>query len=262
MPTCTVNKISLYYEQHGSGPELVLIAGLTGDHTTWQNVLPELAQHFHVTVFDNRGVGQTDAPKEKYSTAQMADDVFELIGALTVEQPFVVGHSMGGLIAQQLAARHPECVKKLMLFSTRSSGYSALTKFHLECLAELSGLGIKRETLLKNAATFLFAENFLQDQNRLQAFIKATCAMKQSAQGYAGQFAASSTHNADAILQNITAPTMVVAGSDDILIPPRLSQALHELIPHSDYQEIRVCGHMPTWEQPEVFVEWLKSFLL
>ena len=118
MPNVKVNDISMYYEIHGEGEPLVLIAGLNSDHTLYRGILPQLAEKYMVIVFDNRGVGQTDKPDIPYSIEMMADDTAGLLSALDIGQAHILGASMGGRIAADLALRYPQHVKSLILVST------------------------------------------------------------------------------------------------------------------------------------------------
>src|SRR5579863_6168439 len=120
MPAVRVNDITMYYEIHGEGEPVALIAGLNSDHTLYQKlgIISRLAERYQVVVFDNRGVGQTDKPDIPYSIEMMADDTLGLLNALGVEQAHIFGLSMGGRIAVALALQSPRRVKSLMLVST------------------------------------------------------------------------------------------------------------------------------------------------
>lgn len=118
MPTVRVNDIDIYYEIHGEGEPVVLIAGLNSDHTLYRGIIPWLAERYQVVAFDNRGVGQTDKPDIPYSIEMMADDTAGLLDALGIEQAHILGTSMGGRIAAALALKHPRQVKSLILVST------------------------------------------------------------------------------------------------------------------------------------------------
>jgi pimeloyl-ACP methyl ester carboxylesterase len=118
MPTVKVNDITMYYEIHGEGEPVVLIAGLNSDHSLHRGIIPRLAESYQVVVFDNRGVGQTDKPDIPYSIEMMADDTAGLLDALGIEQAHILGTSMGGRIAAALTLKHPRQVKSLILVST------------------------------------------------------------------------------------------------------------------------------------------------
>jgi 3-oxoadipate enol-lactonase len=121
MPYAQVGDVKLYYEVHGDGTPVVLIPGLGADTRLFFNVVPLLATVHQVIVVDPRGGGQSDKPTGQYSIEQMADDVAGLFGTLGIASADVVGYSMGGKIALQLAAGHPELVDHLILAATAAS---------------------------------------------------------------------------------------------------------------------------------------------
>src|SRR4029077_21119 len=118
MSTARVGDIEMYYEEHGSGDPLLLVMGLAADSTAWMFQLPDFARHYRTIVFDNRGVGRSSKPAGPYTIHQMADDAAGLLDALDVRRAHVVGVSMGGMIAQELALRHPARVRGLVLGCT------------------------------------------------------------------------------------------------------------------------------------------------
>src|SRR5262249_51251302 len=111
MPKVQVNGSDLYYESRGTGDPLLLIAGFACDHTIWSLVVPILASRHRVVVFDNRGTGQTSSPDRDFSIRQLAEDAAGLLDAIGLTSAHVAGHSMGGMIAQELALAHPEKVR-------------------------------------------------------------------------------------------------------------------------------------------------------
>ena len=118
MSTARVGSLDLYYEEHGSGPPLLLVMGLAADSTAWMFQVPDFEKHFRTIVFDNRGVGRSAKPPGPYTIHEMADDAAGLLNALEIRRAHVVGVSMGGMIAQELALRHPEHVQSLVLACT------------------------------------------------------------------------------------------------------------------------------------------------
>ena len=118
MPTVKVNGINLYYEVSGQGHPLILIMGLRRNISWWYRQMPELSRHFTVIAFDNRGAGRSDKPVMEYSIGLFADDTAGLMNALDIKNAHVLGISMGGYIAQELAIRHPEMVRSLVLVNS------------------------------------------------------------------------------------------------------------------------------------------------
>jgi len=126
MPTVKVNDVNLYYEVSGQGAPLILIMGLRRNVSWWYQQIPDLSQHFRVIAFDNRGAGRSDKPVMEYSISLFADDTAGLMNALGIKTAHILGISMGGYIAQELAIRHPEMVRSLILGCTSPGGNRAV----------------------------------------------------------------------------------------------------------------------------------------
>lgn len=129
MPTVEANGITLYYEVHGDGPPLVLILGLGADIGVFQPLVRDLAAHHRVLAFDNRGAGRSGKPHEPYTVPMMADDTAGLVRAVGMAGAAVLGISLGGRIAMELAVRHPELVGRLVLVSTAARVVPTLRRF-------------------------------------------------------------------------------------------------------------------------------------
>lgn len=152
----------MYYEWHGEGDPLVLIAGYACDVSLWKAILPTLAKRFRVLIFDNRGVGRSDAPEAPYSIETMGDDVLKLTEALGLKQYALLGHSMGGCIAQYVARKAPEHIRKLILSNTSATfanGISMIFRFFYD----LRVLDVPKELLLKGIMPWLYSEGFLSN---------------------------------------------------------------------------------------------------
>jgi pimeloyl-ACP methyl ester carboxylesterase len=132
--------IDMYYELHGSGDPLVLIGGLASDISQWAWLTDWCAQTHHVLAFDNRGAGRTDKPDAPYTIPMMANDTDALMETVGMSHATVLGISMGGRIALDLALEHPDRVARLILVSTMASARPVSSMSRMELLSVLSGL--------------------------------------------------------------------------------------------------------------------------
>ncbi|MBP1720378.1 MAG: MhpC [Deltaproteobacteria bacterium] len=150
MPFQTINGIRIYYEEHGKGFPVLLIQGLGYPSGMWFLQIPEFSRCFRTIVFDNRGVGKTDRPDEEYTVALMASDAAELLRALGITRAHVVGVSLGGYIAQDLALTHPDLIDCLVLMSTSCGGpqYLELTK---DLWQEVAALAVGDKPALRSS---------------------------------------------------------------------------------------------------------------
>ena len=118
MPKAAVNGINMYYEVHGKGVPLVMIQGFAGNHQAWFFQTPVFKKYYKVIIFDNRGIGKTDKSSEPYTIRTMAEDVIGLMDYLGIDKAHILGLSLGGMVAQEIAISYPERVIKLVLGST------------------------------------------------------------------------------------------------------------------------------------------------
>ena len=140
MPVIHAGDIDMYYELHGSGDPLVLIGGLASDISQWAWLTDWCAQTHHVLAFDNRGAGRTDKPDAPYTIPMMANDTDALMETVGMSHATVLGISMGGRIALDLALEHPDRVARLILVSTMASARPVSSMSRMELLSVLSGL--------------------------------------------------------------------------------------------------------------------------
>lgn len=260
MPKITVDHLQMYYEQHGQGPDLVIINGLTADHTSFDFVISQLSEHFRVTVFDNRGVGQTDAPKGSYSTLQMAEDTASLLQALGIESAYVVGHSMGGMIAHQLALKYPHLVNRLAIVCSMAEPYARALAW-LDFGRKQMLANVAEELIFEEAIMYCFSREFIADTHKVEAAIayRKSQPYPQSLAAYESQLAAVKNHDFLNHLPQIKQPTLVIAGEDDILTPPEFSQRIVERMPNAILKVIPG-AHLPNVEHPELLGTLLADF--
>jgi pimeloyl-ACP methyl ester carboxylesterase len=262
VPLAELEERRVYYEEHGSGEPVLLIAGLGADHTAWALQTEDLQRSFRVIVFDNPGVGRTEGPPGPYTTALFADTAAELLRHVGIGRAHVVGASMGGLIAQQLAVRHPTLVRSLLLHCSwwRADRYTQALIRSWQAFARAAGmLELARQIWL-----WVFTPRFFEE--RPQAFAELERRLvedpyAQTPQAFCDQAEACLGHEALEEVRGITAPTLISVGEADILTPPAHARALHERIPGSRLHVWPEMGHAPFWEIPDEFNALNREFL-
>ena len=262
MRTTTAGDITLYYEQHGQGPDLVLIGGLTSDHQIWRSALRTFSQHYRVLIFDNRGAGQSSSPDYPYTIEMMANDTLNLMDALHIKKAHILGHSMGGGIAMQLALLAPDRVDKLILVSSRPK-ISAVAAMLFGMREKLQKLNVPEELLAEYTMPILFGDRFLQNNMNIKGFAQWTVRNPhpQTPIGYKHQLHASSTRDIIDELPNITADTLIINGTEDVLVPITYADKLSQQFPNARLALIPDCAHMPHVEQPEAFEKAVMGFI-
>jgi pimeloyl-ACP methyl ester carboxylesterase len=266
MPTVQSNGINLYCESSGEGEPLVLIAGLGYGLWMWHKMTPGLARHFEVIAFDNRGAGQTDKPSGPYSVQMLAADTVGLLDALGVEKAHIVGHSMGGFVAQELAITYPHRVNRLVLSSTNFGGpnHIPVTPEALAVMADRSGDPID---LVRRGIAVACAPGFADQHPELvEEMIRYRLGNPVPPEAYQAQMAVglgllSAEAAFEGHLHRVTAPTLILAGEHDRVVPPGNAGLLSQRIPGSRQEIIPDAGHLFPIEQPEAAVLALVRFL-
>jgi pimeloyl-ACP methyl ester carboxylesterase len=264
MPFIKTNGIRMYYEERGAGEPLVLIMGITAPGSVWEKHADCWSQKFRCLMPDNRGVGHSSKPAGPYTSALMADDYAGLMDRLGLKQARVVGCSMGSVIAQQLALRHPKKVRSLVLMCPWA-----------RCDAYARGLFDHIVAVNKNETPTEFVR-FLQlliyskgswDDKRWQREFRAARQMAEDdprPQPFAAlkaQAAACTSHDAYAQLQRIKCPALVIGGATDIFTPPWMAREVASQIPKCDLHLYPNAGHVFHWERLADFnprvLKWL-----
>ena len=253
----------IYYEIRGKGHPLILISGLNSDSASWAGVRGKLAKHFRVITFDNRGSGRSDTPKKKYSICEMADDAIGLLDTLRINKCHVIGHSMGGYIAQELAIYYPERVSGLILEATAPVS-SDRNNMLFKDLVKRFKKDRDNEALMRMWSYWLFSPKTFELKNYVVNFIKYAAAYPyfQSAEGFQGQVDAIESFNVCGQIKNIKSKTLIITGSDDILIYPSESMKLAKSINGSAFEEIKDVGHCVHVENPDAFVSNVALFFM
>lgn len=231
MPIVKVNDIHVYYEIHGEGEPLVLIAGLSTDITPYLRIIGELAQKYRVIAFDNRGAGRSDKPDIPYSIEMMADDTAGLLNALDIEQAHILGISMGGRIAVDLTLRYPKLVKSLLLVSTFVSRFP------------LNQSGLRHRIMFNLPFLRKMGKKYPQPD---YAFLR--------------QRDASRNYEASDRLHEIHVPTLILHGKKDTLAPYSLAEEMHAGIAGSKMIMFSG-GHLFLFFQQKQFLDAVFDFL-
>jgi 3-oxoadipate enol-lactonase len=249
--------VKLKWEAQGEGAPLLLVHGLGYTREGWGPQRELLARRYRVLSFDNRGIGESEIPPGPYSVAELAGDAAQVLDEAGVERAHVLGASLGGMVAQLLAAEQPERVARVVLAGTTPGGAAAYP-LPQQTLA----LMIEAPSLPPEVALRRFVENALAPGS---PFVDDILAYRQQhppdPSGWAAQAAAGLTWDADGRLARIAAPTLVVAGTADAVVDPRNAQLLAEAIPNARLELIDGAGHLPFWERAAEFAALVERFL-
>jgi len=264
MPKVKVNDINMHYEVHGDGFPIVMITGLSFCLKIWDKLLiDELSKKFKVILFDNRGAGQTDIPEGEFSLKMMADDIVGLMNVLNIEHAHVLGFSMGGMIAQEVALNYPQKVEKLILWGTACGGRKTVPpdlsahKLFIGAIEDLTP-----ERMAKSTIPLAFTKDFIKDNpeyinDKIQRILK--CRIPFSS--YARQVRAILNFNTCRRLKKMDIPTLIMQGQKDILVPAKNSEILAELIPGAKFVLFEQSAHAIFPHEPDLFLNVLFEFL-
>jgi pimeloyl-ACP methyl ester carboxylesterase len=262
MPVAKIGRLSLYYEIIGQGQPLVMIRGVGSNVDHWYEQVPALSQKFQLLLFDNRGIARSSDPGGSFSIRDMAADTIALMEAVGFKKAHVLGYSMGGMIAQEMALNHPQKVEGLILVAT-DCGISLRIKAKPEAY-ELFSEMIRRGTNEAKvaAADCLFAKQTFENKPEvIQRYTEVSQRFPASQKMLAKQWAAVTQHDACGRLQHISSPTLAVTGAEDVLIPPQNAALLAKNIPDAQMVSIDGGGHLFLIEQPRQFNQAVIEFL-
>lgn len=256
MPRIKTNNVELYCEIHGEGKPLVLISGLGYSSWQWHKLVPFLAEHFQVITFDNRGVGQSDKPAGPYTAQMLAADTVGLLEALNIVTATIMGHSMGGFIAQAIALDFPKRVDRLILCSTNFGGprHVPVTPEAMKVLTDVSSDPLTR---FQNGLAVSTAPGWAEANPaiirewvewRVANPIEPTAYQAQLAVGLSLLPAAAAFESQ---LHKINVPTLIMFGAHDKVVPPENAALLAEKIRLSKVVIFPDAGHFFPIEIPE-----------
>ncbi len=264
MPKARVGDIEVFCQQIGpeDGEPLVLIMGWGGDHTAWAFQVPAFSARYRLILFDNRGAGQTDQPDIPYTIPGMAADTVALLDALGIGEAHVHGMSMGGMIAQEIALSRPERVLTLGLHCTlpRTDPFLA---FRGDGMMRVRAHENREDFARMMLAWVLSPRTVAEKPGLVEMLVQRAVdnPYPTSLVGLRRQAEAIGPWSSLDRLGQISMPTLITTGADDIMVPPDRSRALAARIPHAELVVIPDAGHLHPIEQPEAFNRAMLAFL-
>jgi 3-oxoadipate enol-lactonase len=248
----------IYWDEEGSGAPLLLIMGLGWTAHAWYRSRPVLSQKYRTIVLDNRGVGRSEVPAGPYSIAQMASDAAAVLNAARVNTAHIFGVSMGGMIAQEFALQYPNKVRSLILGCTAAGGPQAV-RAEQEVLQVLMTRGQNPEEFAKAISPFIY------DRGTSAERIEEDTALRRkwypAAEPYFAQLQAIVAWEAYSRIAQISAPTLVIHGENDRLVPPENGRMIAARIPGAKLVTIPGASHIFSTDQPDMAHAAVLDFL-
>jgi len=259
------NGQEIYYEIHGDGPPLVLVMGIGYDSSLWTlQQVPALSTRFQVVILDNRDAGRSSRANHPYTIADMADDVAGLLDALDIQRTHLLGLSMGSMIGLEFALRHADRLDRLVLTGTGAApAQSAVDPIHIWNWVKSNDPS--GEVFGGQQFTWLFSSAFLRNKQAVQETIALLASNPNPVQPEAYDRQAQAYLRFDALdrLGGIKAPTLVIAGEQDLLTPPWVSREVADGIPGARFEIVKGDGssHVMPLERSDDFNELVLGFL-
>lgn len=262
MPLAEVGDHRVHYEEHGEGVPLLLVSGLGADHRAWARQVEAFGRRYRTIVFDNPGIGETVGPDVPYTTALLADVAAGLLRRLGVESAHVVGASMGGAIAQELALLHPELVRSLSLHSTwgRADNHlAAIVRSWQTSARALPFLDLCRQIWLWTFTVWFYNDR-AAELEELERLVAAEPDL-QTPDAFCRQADACIGHDALDRLDQVRVPTYLSAGDRDALTPAHHVYRIKERMPEARVRVWQQMAHAPFAEIPDEFNSRQLEFL-
>jgi 3-oxoadipate enol-lactonase len=261
MPLEMINGIKIYHEVSGNGEPILFIMGLGADYTGWKYQVEFFKHKYKVIVFDNRGIGRSDKPLLPYSIKTMAHDSVLLLNHLNITKAHIIGISMGGMIAQEIALNWPLRVNKMVI----ANSYAKDTKSISSAVKYSSGSGIlglfSKGKLIDFLMQNSLSEEFARENPAVIEGIKEKYQDNFSLKGFLNQYLATKRFDSSVKISSLSIPTLVIAGSDDRMIPLEYSQFLADNIPGAQIKIIEGGSHAMNWEQADQFNRAVLDFI-
>jgi len=257
-----INGVELAYDLQGSGEPLVMIHGAQGDRSMFSGFVPAFTGRFQVLTFDQRGSGQSEKPDMDFSIAMLADDTAALMDHIGFTSAHIVGVSMGGMIAQEFALRHPQRTRSLVLGCTTPGGPQSVRIGGDALTKAYSTQSLSPEERGRALAEAAFTKGYVEKHPEIiTTMIEARRQRPLDPVALGHRMKAAYAHNTYDRLPQITCPTLVITGKDDVLISWENSRILAEYIPGAKLVLLEPAGHCFWMEQPEQSHDALMAFL-
>lgn len=258
MPYAISEGARIYWHELGEGDPLLLIMGLGWASDMWHRTTPELSQRYRTILFDNRGIGRSDFSPGPYSISIMADDAAAVLEAAGVESAHVFGHSMGGMIAQELALRHPRLIRSLILGGTNCGGLNSVR-------AAPEVLNVLTMSVTDPVDAFWTMAPYIYDSStpreKIEEDLEVRIRAFPSRESYLAQLQAIMAWESFGRLSSIRVPTLVIHGETDQLIPAKNADILASEIPGAKMVKLSKASHVFTTDSKEEAIHAILSFL-
>jgi pimeloyl-ACP methyl ester carboxylesterase len=264
VPNVEVPGTELHYERAGAGEPLLLIQGMSANHLAWGRPFGSLLeQSFDCIGFDNRGMGLSRRVTEGFSVAEMAADTVGLLDALEVESAHVLGISMGGMIAQELALAHPGRLRSLTLGCTYCGGEGSqlMDPADFQGLVEAMGSG-DPQRVFRAMWELNLSPGFRAEESGFASFTEMAEALPAPRETIGLQVQAIAAHDTRDRLPSLSVPTLVIHGTVDRVLGYPNGPLIDSLLPSSRLETLEDVGHMFWWEQPERAAELVRAHAL
>jgi 3-oxoadipate enol-lactonase len=248
MPFALNQGVKIYWEETGQGTPVLLIMGLGWPSYMWYRTRPLIAKQHRVITIDNRGVGRSDVPVGPYPISLMASDAAAVLDAAGVERAHVYGVSMGGMITQEFALQYPKRVKSLILGCTASGGPEAVHG-EPEVLEVLTRQGMTPEEAALAINPYIYDKS--TPKARIDEDMKIRLEWPPTAEGYMAQLQGIFAWEAYSRISQIAAPTLVIHGETDQLVPPVNGKMIAARIPGAKLVMLPHASHIFSTDQPE-----------
>jgi 3-oxoadipate enol-lactonase len=259
----SVGGMDFWVQSEGSGPVVLLIAGLGYASWFWKPLSGALRDEFRVIRLDNRGTGRSAKPPAPYSIPMLADDAAAVLQACGANRAHVIGHSMGGYIAQALAQRHAALVERIVLASTAGGGPECLPVPPETMRVWASASRLSPQEQARMSMPLSFAPGWTEQHPReFEHILKQRLEYPTPTECWRAQFNACEDFLAEPpVAPHIRAPALVVHGTEDRVLPYANGELLARMLPHARLQRLEGIGHLPPLEDPAGFALLVRQFM-